>query len=245
MELGLAHKTVLVTGGASGLGAAIGAAFVREGSNLVVFDRAGAQSAPGSETGGLFVQGDVTRSEDIEQALVAAREKFGGVDVLVNNAGIWPSTRVVDMPDDEWQRTLLVNLTGAFLFSKRFVRDLLAEKRPGVVVNIVSPVAYQGSSNGHSHYAASKAGLVSFTRSLALEVAGDGVRVVAVAPGVMHTQMTAATLDDRGESYRKRIPIGRFVTPQEVANVVVFMSSGLASSVTGTTIDATGGMLGF
>ncbi len=129
------------------------------------------------------------------------------------------------MPDDEWQRTLLVNLTGAFLFSKRFVRDLLAEKRPGVVVNIVSPVAYQGSSNGPQPLRRVQGRAGQFHPLPGPGSRRDGVRVVAVAPGVMHTQMTAATLDDRGESYRKRIPIGRFVTPQEVANVVVFMSS--------------------
>jgi 3-oxoacyl-[acyl-carrier protein] reductase len=243
MELGLKSKTVIVTGGASGLGAAICKAFDREEANLVIFDRALSGSNP-YHRDVLVRLGDVTSAEDIEAALTAAHQQFGSIDILINNAGTWPSAKVVDMADEEWERTLRVNLTGAFLFSKRFVRYLDAEKKPGTIINIVSPVAYQGSSNGHSHYAAAKAGLVSFTRSLALELAGTGVRVVAVAPGIMQTEMTKSALDASAENYLKRIPIGRFVEPDEVANVVVFLTSDLASSITGTTIDATGGMLG-
>lgn len=242
MNLGLEGKTVIVTGGAAGLGAAICAGFEKEGANRVVFDLAGPSGAgPGERC--LVLKGDVTRAADIEQALTAAREHFGGIDILVNNAGSWPSAKVVDMTDEAWERTLRINLTGAFLFSKRFVRRLFEGKRPGVIINIVSPVAFQGSANGHSHYAAAKAGLVSFTRSLALETAGHGIRVVAVAPGLMRTEMTRSTLEASEDAYLKRIPIGRFIDPEEVAQVVVFMASEQASCITGATINATGGML--
>ncbi len=243
MNLNLANKTVIVTGGVSGLGAAIGAAFAQEGANLAIFDLCNPPSSPLGKKS-IFLKGDVTCAEDIERALNQIDREFGSIDILINNAGIWPSTRVHDMPDEEWERTLRVNLTGAFLFSKRFVRYLEAEKRPGKIINIVSPVAFQGSANGHSHYAAAKAGLVSFTRSLALECAESGVRVVAVAPGIMQTEMTRTAIDSHGKNYLQRIPIGRFIKPAEVANVVVFMASEAASCVTGTTIDATGGMLG-
>jgi 3-oxoacyl-[acyl-carrier protein] reductase len=240
MNLGLRGKTVIVTGGASGLGAAIGAAFQQEGANLVIFDLAGPTELAKDS---LSVVGDITKAEDIERALITAHKNFGAIDILVNNAGTWPSTKVPDMADEEWERVLSVNLTGAFLFCKRFLRYLAAETRRGQIINIVSPVAFQGSGNGHSHYAAAKAGLVSFTQSLALEVARRGIRVVAVAPGIMRTDMTRAALDAAPESYLNRIPIGRFVGPTEVANIVVFVASDMASCITGATIDATGGML--
>lgn len=242
MNLGLKGKTVIVTGGASGLGAAIGAAFQQEEANLVIFDL-GKAPPPQISSRALYAVGDVTNAQNIEQALGAALEKFGGIDILVNNAGIWPSTKVVDMADEEWERSLRVNLTGAFLFSKRFLHYLKSEKRRGQIINITSPVAFQGSGNGHSAYAAAKAGLVSFTQSLALEAAGTGIRVVAVAPGIMRTDMTRATIDSATESYLKRIPIGRFVEPAEVANIVVFLASDRAACITGATIDATGGQL--
>ena len=241
MDLGLKYKTVIVTGGASGLGAMIGTAFQQEGANLVIFDLAQPRVQAGENF--LYTAGNVTRADDIDRALVAANEKFGGIDILVNNAGIWPATKVIDMLDEEWEKMLKVNLTGAFLFSKRFLHNLTAKKHPGRIINIVSPVAFQGSGNGHSHYAAAKAGLVSFTQSLALEVAKSGIRVVAVAPGIMRTDMTRSTLDLTPENYLNRIPIGRFVEPAEVANIVVFVASDKASCITGSTIDATGGML--
>ena len=239
MNLELENKTVIVTGGVSGLGAVIGSRFVQEGCKLSVFDL----SKPSGSTG-LFCLGDVTKATDIENCLSKTKEKYGAIDILINDAGIWPSSKVVEMSEAEWEKVINVNLTGAFLFSKKFVEYLQSNQRSGNIINIVSPVAFQGSANGHSHYAAAKAGLVSFTRSLALEVAKTGIRVVAVAPGVMQTEMTKDTLEKNSEEYLKRIPTGSFVKPVDVANVVVFMASNLAKAVTGTTIDATGGMLG-
>jgi 3-oxoacyl-[acyl-carrier protein] reductase len=242
MDLGLKNKTVVVTGGASGLGAAISAVFHAEGANVVVFDLTKKDSLV-SEDEYLNIIGDVTNSKDIDQAISSAVEKYGGVDVLVNNAGIWQSTPFVNMSEEDWERTIRVNLTGPFLFSKSFIQYLIGSKHQGQIINIVSPVAFQGSTGGHSHYAAAKAGLVSLTSSLAREVAGEGIRIVAVAPGIMRTEMTMSTLDKRGDSYLSRIPLGRFAEPMEVANVVVFMASEKASFVTGATIDVTGGML--
>jgi 3-oxoacyl-[acyl-carrier protein] reductase len=242
MDLGLKNKTVIVTGGASGLGAAICAEFENEGAHVVVFDLSKNMSP--QKDGLLHVIGDVTNPKDIDQAFQLAINTFGEVDILVNNAGIWPDSRFVDMPVEEWERTLNVNLTGPFLFSQKFIRHLMDEKRPGQIINIVSPVAFQGSTGGHSHYAAAKAGLVSLTQSLAREVSAAGIRMVAVAPGVMCTDMTSSTIADRGaHHYLDRIPLGRFGEPAEVASVVVFMASERASYVTGATIDVTGGML--
>src|SRR5512141_361718 len=134
MDLGLKNKTVIVTGGATGLGAAICAGFAQEGANLVIFDLGkppgelpGTPPASPRHKGSLYLQGDVTSRADIERALSKAHEEFGGIDILVNNAGIWPAAKVIEMADEEWERTIQVNLTGAFLFSKRFVRYLNQE----------------------------------------------------------------------------------------------------------------------
>jgi len=242
MDLGLKNKTVIVTGGASGLGAAICAEFENEGANVVVFDLFNNTNVIKDKV--LNVIGDVTNPKDIDQTMQLAINKFGKVDILVNNAGIWPYSPFVDMPEEDWERTLKVNLTGPFLFCKKLIHHLIEVKQQGQIVNIASPVAFQGSTGGHSHYAAAKAGLVSLTQSLAREVSASGIRVVAVAPGIMCTDMTRSTITDRGDHYYlDRIPVGRFAEPVEVANVVVFMASEQASYITGATIDVTGGML--
>ena len=242
MDLGLKNKTVIVTGGASGLGAAICVEFEKEGANVIVFDLSKSPSHPQNRV--LNFIGDVTCPEDIDQSMQLAINTFGSVDILVNNAGIWPDSRFVDMPLESWERTLKVNLTGPFLFCQKYIRFLLDQKRPGQIINIVSPAAFQGSTGGHSHYAAAKAGLVSLTQSLAREVSSSGIRVVAVAPGLMCTDMTKSTIANRGDHYYlDRIPLRRFAQPAEVAYVVVFMASERASYVTGATIDVTGGML--
>jgi 3-oxoacyl-[acyl-carrier protein] reductase len=242
MNLGLKDKTIIVTGGSVGLGAAICTEFQNEGANVVVFDLL--QKEIPASTGILQFTGDVTQPQDIDHAIQQAVAEFGGLDILVNNAGIWPEHPFIDMAVEDWERTIRVNLTGPFLFCNKFIRYLVAEKRPGQIINIVSPVAFQGSTRGHSHYAAAKAGLVSLTQSLAHEVSGKNIRVVAVAPGIMDTGMTHQTITERGKDYYlKRIPLGRFADPAEVASVVVFMASERASYVTGATIDVTGGML--
>ncbi len=148
------------------------------------------------------------------------------------------------MTPEQWEKTIKINLKGPFLLSTHFAQRCVEKCKPGVVINIVSPVAYQGSGNGHSAYASAKAALISFNRSMTLELAKNGIRTVAVAPGVMLTKMTQQTLEQKKDNYLKRIPIGRFVEPQEVANVVVFAASEKASAITGTTLDATGGQLG-
>ena len=147
------------------------------------------------------------------------------------------------MSDEEWERTVKINLTGPFLFSKRVVQHLIGRKSPGKIINIVSQAAFHGSTSGHAHYAAAKGGLVTFTVSLAREVAKYGINVVAVAPGMMRTPMNKKELEEREWEYVKRIPLGRISDPMEVANVVAFLASSKADYITGATMDVTGGML--
>jgi len=251
MNLNLKGKIAIVTGGGSGLGAAISELFAEEGSNVVVNYIAEQQSVikfverlnQKYNTNSISLYGDITSAKDIDETIDQALKRYGGLDILINNAGIWPKSYVKDMSDEEWSNTINVNLTGQFLFSKRVVKYFIEQHKEGKIINIVSPAAFYGSYSGHAHYAASKGGMVAFTVSLAREVARYGINVTAVAPGMMKTEMTHNTLIENEKEYLKRIPLGRIATPREIAYTVVFLASDKANYITGATIDVTGGML--
>lgn len=251
MELNLKGKVAIVTGGGSGLGAAISDILASEGARVVVNyivdeanvfkfvdqlnEKYGAAAIP--------LYGDITVASDVEDVIARTIDIFGKVDILVNNAGVWPTAFVENMSDEEWERTIRINLTGPFLFSKRVVQHLIARKSKGKIINIVSQAAFHGSTSGHAHYAAAKGGVVTFTVSLAREVAKYGINVTAVAPGMMRTPMNKRELAEREEEYIKRIPLGRISDPAEVAYTVAFLASEKSDYITGATIDVTGGML--
>jgi 3-oxoacyl-[acyl-carrier protein] reductase len=252
VNLGLEGKRALVTGGSRGLGEAVCRCLASEGVRVAVNYRGDAARARAlaealmKEPGGdaLAVQGDVSSEADVHRLFGELAERWGGVDILVNNAGVCPVSRVEEMEIEEWERTLRTNLTGTFLASREMLRRLPSgEARGSAVVNIVSPAAFIGSASGKSHYAASKAGIVAFTVSLARETAVRGLRVNAVAPGMMLTEMTTENLEKNEERYRSAIPLGRIAKPEEVAAVVVFLASPRASYMTGATVDVSGGML--
>jgi len=150
---------------------------------------------------------------------------------------------VKDISEEEWNRTQQTNLTGSFMTCREAVRGWLDAGRGGRIVNVTSQAAFHGSTSGHAHYAASKAGLVALTVSLAREVAAHGIHVNAIAPGMMRTEMALEALRQSEEQYLKRIPLRRIADPQEVADVVTFLASEKASYMTGATVDVTGGML--
>jgi 3-oxoacyl-[acyl-carrier protein] reductase len=191
----------------------------------------------------LPVPGNVASSADVQQMFDLAETGLGQVHVLVNNAGIWPTAYVKDMTEAEWNAVMAVNLTGPFLTCREAVRRWLSAGRGGRIVNIVSQAAFHGSTTGHAHYAASKAGMVALTVSLAREVAPQGIHVNAVAPGMMSTEMAREALEKGADEYLKRIPLRRIGDPSEVASMVVFLASQRASYMTGATVDVTGGML--
>lgn len=248
----------LVTGGSRGLGRSICLALAAEGARVAInYFRDPARGIDllpeaaelakvikaGHGVEALPVPGDVSKSDEVVEMFRLTESTLGPVDSLVNNAGVWPTAYVRDMTEEQWNATVAVNLTGPFLTCREAVRRWLSAGRRGRIVNITSQAAFHGSTTGHAHYAASKAGLVTFSISLAREVAPQGIAVNCVAPGMMSTEMAREALDKGQEEYIKRIPLRRIGDPAEVANVVAFLASERASYMTGATVDVTGGML--
>jgi len=251
MDLGLKDKVAVVTGGSRGLGRAICLGLAAEGANVVVNCRHSLSKATElveqiettCGTRALAAVGDVSKREGVEEVFKLTEITFGAFDILINNAGIWPTSYVKDMTEEEWNRTVAINLTGPFLTCREAVRHWLAAGRAGRIVNVSSQAAFHGSTSGHAHYASSKAGLIALTVSLAREVARQGIHVNAVAPGMMVTDMARDALAEDEQRYLDRTPLGRIADPSEVANVIVFLASDRASYMTGATVDVTGGML--
>jgi 3-oxoacyl-[acyl-carrier protein] reductase len=248
LDLGLKGKVALVTGGSRGLGRAICEAFAAEGAHVVVNYRRSNPEAFTAEltkrfgSKALAVAGDVSDEAAVKQVLAAAEEAFGGIDILVNNAGVWPTAFVKEMSLADWNSTIAVNLTGPFLMNRAAIQRWLAQQRRGRIVNVTSQAAYHGSTTGHAHYAAAKAGLANLTISLAREMAPHGIAVNNVAPGFMDTDMAREAFEANRERYLERIPLRRMGEPAEVAAAVVFLASERASYITGATLHVNGGM---
>ena len=248
MNLGLQNKVALVTGGSRGLGRAIARSLAEEGAKVAInylrtnpvewIEELRRQS--GTEV--VAVRGDVSQTDDVRNVFDRTESELGPLDILINNAGTWPRALVKDMTDEEWSAALAVNLTAPFLTCREAVRRWLASGRKGRIVNVTSQAAYHGTTTGHAHYAAAKAGLANFTISLAREMAPHGILVNAVAPGFMETDMVAEAMRRSRARYLERIPLGRIADPIEVAAVVVFLASERASYMTGATLHVNGGM---
>ena len=243
MDLKLNGKRVLVTGSAGGCGLEIAKLFVQEQAQVILHgSRAREEKLQklAEEIGAAgYVLGDLAIEEEVEQLWKDA----GDVDILVNNAGVWPTAYVKEMETADFKKTLDINLIAPFILSRNFVNQRLEQGKKGKIINVVSQAAFHGSTTGHAHYAASKAGLVAFTVSLAREVAPSGIHVNAVAPGMMRTPMNEQALAEREADYIARIPLRRIADASEVANVVCFLASELSDYMTGATVDVSGGML--
>ena len=249
MDLQLKGKNAIVTGGAGGVGAAICEALAAEGANVVVSDinleRAEEVAARCRAKGvkASAVRTDLTVDADCSALVDKTEELLGQADILINNAGLWPTNFVTDIGIGEWRKTFDVNLTAVFLASQRFVQIALAKGRKGKILNVTSQAAFNGSTTGHAHYAAAKSGVVTFTISLSREVAAKGINVNALALGMVDTPMSSEALKADRAYYEKRIQIGRIAKPEEVAGFAVFLVSGAADYFTGATYDASGGMI--
>ncbi|MEG1431853.1 SDR family NAD(P)-dependent oxidoreductase [Eubacterium sp.] len=249
MDLQLKGKKAIITGASRGVGRAIALGLAAEGADVALGAsrpegiEAVAQEARAMGVAAYPIPVDLGNAEDTLAFMEKAQAALGGMDILINNAGIFPQGWCQDITLSDWQHTLDVNLTGAFLTSQFFAKGNLSAKRPGKIININSQAAFHGSTTGHAHYAASKAAMTAMTISMARELSPKGITVNGVALGVVETDMIREGIEKRPGYYESRIPIGHVAKPEEVANIVVFMASGPASYLTGTTIDATGGML--
>jgi 3-oxoacyl-[acyl-carrier protein] reductase len=243
----LKNKVAVVTGGARGIGREIAQVLASQGVGIAIVDVE--EDAAGATARDLESQGgtarayrcDVSSYEEVEALGKAILGDFGQVDFLVNNAGITRDRLMMRMTSEDWNLVMAVNLTGAFNFCKAFAPGMLRQ-RSGSIVNIASVIGQMGNA-GQANYGASKAGLIGLTKSLAKEFAGRGVRVNAVAPGFIRTAMTDALKEEIQEQMRVAIPLGRFGEPGDVANIVLFLVSGLSSYVTGQVINCDGGMV--
>jgi len=246
MEL-LKDKVALVTGASRGIGRAVAVELARAGADVAVnyaaSEEAAKEVAREIESLGrraFLVKFDVADPFAVAEGVKAVEEAFGRIDILVNNAGITRDGLLVRMKDEDWERVLSVNLKGAFLVTKAVLPGMM-KRRDGRIINISSVVAFSGNP-GQTNYAASKAGLVGFSRSLALEVARRGITVNVVAPGYIETDMTAALPEKAREALLSQVPMGRAGTPEEVAHAVVFLASDKASYITGTVLHVNGGL---
>ncbi|MFC7395481.1 SDR family NAD(P)-dependent oxidoreductase [Scopulibacillus cellulosilyticus] len=250
MDLGLKGKTAIVTGGSRGVGREIALALAKEGADVALTYRSNRDKAQevvedirslGRKA--FAYQVDLANADETIEIVKKSIEDLGGVDVLINNAGVWPKSHVKDMSLPDWEGTLDINLTSVFLTCRTFINYCLERNKKGKILNITSQAAFHGSTTGHAHYAASKAGMVGFTISLAREVAKNGINVNNLALGIVETDMIRDSLKKNRDYYINRIPIGRPATPKEIADIAVFLVSDKANYLTGATLDATGGML--
>ncbi|MFZ5986909.1 MAG: 3-oxoacyl-[acyl-carrier-protein] reductase [Bacillota bacterium] len=244
----LKGKTAVITGSGRGLGKAIALKLGQMGANIVLNDIAVSDSIDSTaeefKAAGINVavtKGDVRSMEDVEAMFNTAIEAFGSVDILVNNAGITKDMLMIKMTEKDWDDVLDINLKGAFFCTKAVAR-IMMKQRSGKIINIASVAGVMGNP-GQANYSASKAGLIGLTKSTAKELASRGITCNAVAPGLIASKMTEVLPDNVKENYLNNIPLKRFGTPEDVANVIGFLASEDSNYVTGQVIHIDGGLV--
>ena len=242
----LTGKVALVTGAAQGIGKAIALLLARNGADLVVWDinlEKAEETAKEIEALGrraIAMKVDVASLEHVERMVEAILEELGQIDILVNNAGITRDKLILRMTEEDWDAVLNINLKGTFNCTKTVVRHM-SKQRSGKIVSIASVVGEMGNA-GQANYAASKAGVIGFTKTIAREFAGRGINVNAIAPGYIETPMTDVLSEKVKEELRRLIPMERLGRPEDVAEAVLFLVSEASSYITGQVLNVNGGI---
>ncbi|HUG85488.1 MAG TPA: 3-oxoacyl-ACP reductase FabG [Euzebya sp.] len=236
-------KVALITGGAQGIGLAIGQRFATEGARLVLADRnreAAIEAAQAIDGDAIGCGADVVQPDDVAAMVAATLEAYGRIDVLVNNAGITRDASLKNMTLEQFRQVIDVHLQGTWLGMKEVLPRMKSQGQGGAIINM-SSISGKVGNFGQSNYAAAKAGIVAMTKSVAREGAKDGIRVNAIQPGLIDSDMTRAMPPDILAATQAEVPMRRAGTPEEVAGVAVFLASDLSSYCTGITIEVAGG----
>lgn len=244
----LEGKTAIITGGSRGIGKAIVEIFVKQGANVAFTYSSSSDAAKAIEnklsTNSIKVKSYKSDASNFEEAQVLAAsvlEEFGSIDILINNAGITKDNLLMRMSEEDFDRVIQVNLKSVFNMTKAVQRTML-KQRKGSIINMSSVIGVKGNA-GQSNYAASKAGIIGFTKSMAIELGSRNIRSNAIAPGFIVTEMTNELGEETIKQYFQAIPIKRGGTPEEIANACVFLGSDMSSYITGQVLNVDGGML--
>lgn len=247
MQIDLTGKVALVTGASRGIGRAVALELGRSGAQVVVNFRGQQQAADDvvaeiERNGGqaVAIQADISQGADVDRLVKAAIDAYGRIDILVNNAGIARDNLLLRMKDDEWDDVISTNLRGTFLLTKAVLRPMM-KARWGRIITISSVIGLMGNA-GQANYAAAKAGLIGFSKSVAREMASRNITANIIAPGFIETDITSNLSDDIKTTAVNAIPAGRFGQPDDVAGAVVFLASDIAAYITGQTLAVDGGM---
>ena len=244
----LEGKTAIITGGSRGIGKAIVEIFVKQGANVAFTYSSSSDAAKAIEnklsTNSIKVKSYKSDASNFEEAQVLAAsvlKEFGSIDILINNAGITKDNLLMRMSEEDFDRVIQVNLKSVFNMTKAVQRTML-KQRKGSIINMSSVIGVKGNA-GQSNYAASKAGIIGFTKSMAIELGSRNIRSNAIAPGFIVTEMTNELGEETIKQYFQAIPIKRGGTPEEIANACVFLGSDMSSYITGQVLNVDGGML--
>lgn len=237
----LENKVAIITGGAAGIGAATAVKFTEEGAKVIIWDLDEIRgNALAKELGATFAKVNTANYEEIEIAAKNVNDKFGRIDILINNAGITRDSTLKKMTVQQWQQVIDVNLSGVFYCTK-IISEYMVANGWGRIVNASSVVGLYGNF-GQTNYVATKSAIIGMTKTLARELGRKGITVNAVAPGFIATEMVSAMPENVIEGMKAKVPIGRLGEPKEIANVYAFLSSDEASYINGHTLSVDGGM---
>jgi 3-oxoacyl-[acyl-carrier protein] reductase len=246
--INLLNQVVIITGGSRGIGAAAAILFAKAGADVVITYTKNEKAASGViesvkklNRSGIAIKADISKPKNALKVVQQTMKRFGRIDILVNNAGIWTYGAIGSMKESVWKETMQVNLDGMFYLTNAVV-PYMKKQHSGKIINISSTAGQRGEAE-HSHYAASKGGMISFTKAIATELGPYNINVNSVAPGWVDTDLNDSVFSDKAykEQERKKIPIQRIPTPEDIAGPIVFLASDLARHITGEILNVNGG----